>query len=159
MLQLAVVKDQTAQVIAGLTKRNYKNAEAEIAAILEIDQRRRKIQLENDEILSRSNSLAKEIGNLMKNGEKAKAEELKTETASLKTRSKTLSEELSEIETELHQLLVKLPNIPHESVPAGRSAEDNENIFQHGEIPTLHEGALPHWELIKKYDIIDFELG
>jgi len=156
MLQLAVLKEQTAQVIAGLTKRNYKNAEAEIAAILDIDQRRRKIQLEHDDILSRSNVLAKEIGNLMKSGEKARAEELKAETASLKTRSKTMSEELSEIETELHQMLVKLPNVPHESVPAGRSAEDNETIYQHGEIPELPADALPHWELIKKYDIIDF---
>jgi seryl-tRNA synthetase len=159
MLQLSVLKEQTALAIAGLTKRNYKNAEAEIAAILEIDQRRRKIQIEHDDVLARSNSLAKEIGNLMKSGQKEEAEKLKAETADLKAKSKTLSEELSEIETELHQALVKLPNIPHESVPAGRSAEDNENIYQHGEIPALFEGALPHWELIKKYDIIDFELG
>jgi seryl-tRNA synthetase len=159
MLQLSVLKDQTALAIAGLTKRNYKNAEAEIAAILDIDQRRRKIQIEHDDILSRSNSLAKEIGNLMKSGDKAKAEELKAETAELKTKSKTLGEELVSVETELHNALVKLPNIPHESVPAGRSAEDNENIYEHGEIPQLHEGAMPHWELIKKYDIIDFDLG
>ena len=159
MLQLAVLKDQTALAIAGLTKRNYKNAEAEIAAILDIDQRRRKIQLETEETLSRSNSLAKEIGNLMKSGEKDKAEELKAETAELKTKSKTMGEELAALETELHEALVKLPNIPHESVPAGRSAEDNETIYEHGEIPKLHEGAMPHWELIKKYDIIDFELG
>ncbi|MFC5271539.1 serine--tRNA ligase [Adhaeribacter terreus] len=159
MLQLSVLKEQTALAIAGLTKRNYKNAEAEIAAILEIDQCRRKIQLEHDDILARSNSLAKEIGNLMKSGKKEEAEKLKTETADLKANSKILSEELSALETELHNALIKLPNIPHESVPAGRSAEDNENIFQHGEIPTLHESALPHWELIKKYDIIDFELG
>jgi seryl-tRNA synthetase len=159
MLQLSVLKEQTDLAIAGLTKKHYKNAAAEIAAILETDQRRRKVQLENDDVLSRSNSLAREIGNLMKSGEKAKAEELKAETAELKAKSKTLGEELATLENELQQMLVKLPNIPHESVPEGRSAEDNENIFQHGEIPTLHEGALPHWELIKKYDIIDFDLG
>ena len=159
MLQLSVLKDQTALAIAGLNKRNYKNAEAEIAAILEIDQRRRKIQLEHDDILARSNSLAKEIGNLMKSGQKEEAEKLKAETADLKANSKILSEELSSLETELHNALVKLPNIPHESVPPGRSAEDNETVYQHGEIPELPEGALPHWELIKKYDIIDFELG
>ncbi|KAA9333538.1 serine--tRNA ligase [Adhaeribacter soli] len=159
MLQLSVLKEQTDLAIAGLTKKHYKNAAAEIAAILETDQRRRKVQLENDDVLSRSNSLAREIGNLMKSGEKAKAEELKAETAELKAKSKTLGEELATLENELQQMLVKLPNIPHESVPEGRSAEDNENIFQHGEIPTLHEGAMPHWELIKKYDIIDFDLG
>src|SRR6478736_332051 len=159
MLQLSVLKDQTALAIAGLQKRNYKNAEAEIAAILDIDQRRRKIQLEMDEILSRSNNLAREIGTLMKSGEKDKAESLKTETADLKVKSKTLGDELATVETELHEALVKLPNIPHESVPTGRSAEDNETVLEHGEIPKLPEGALPHWELIKKYDIIDFELG
>jgi seryl-tRNA synthetase len=101
MLQLSVLKDQTELVIAGLTKRNYKNAEAEIAAILEIDQRRRKIQLEHDDILARSNSLAKEIGNLMKSGKKEEAEKLKAETADLKANSKILSEELTALETEL----------------------------------------------------------
>jgi seryl-tRNA synthetase len=159
MLQLSVLKDQTALAVAGLTKRNYKNAEAEIAAILELDQRRRKTQLETEELLAKSNSLAREIGNLMKSGEKEKAEQLKAETAELKTRSKALGEELAGLETELHNALVKLPNIPHESVPAGRSAEDNETVYQFGDIPVLYEGALPHWELIKKYDIIDFELG
>jgi seryl-tRNA synthetase len=159
MLQLSVLRDQTDLAIAGLTKKNYKNAAAEIAAILETDQRRRKVQIENDDILSRSNALAREIGNLMKTGEKEKAEQLKAETAELKAKTKTLSEELANLETELQQMLVKLPNLPHESVPQGKSAEDNENIFQFGEIPQLHEGALPHWELIKKYDIIDFELG
>lgn len=159
MLQISFLKDQTQLALAGLAKRNYKNAESEIASILDLDQRRRKIQLEMEEALSRANSLAKEIGNLMKSGEKDKAETLKTETADLKTRSKSLGEELAGVEEELHQALVKLPNIPHASVPAGRSAEDNETIYEHGEIPKLHEGALPHWELIKKYDIIDFELG
>lgn len=159
MLQISVLKDHTDLAIAGLNKRNYKNAEAEIAAILDLDQRRRKIQVEMEEILSRSNSLAKEIGNLMKSGEKDKAEGLKTETADLKVKSKSLGEELASVETELQDALVKLPNIPHESVPVGRSAEDNETVLEHGEIPKLFEGALPHWELIKKYDIIDFELG
>ena len=114
MLQISVLKDQTDLAIAGLTKRNYKNAETEIAAILDLDQRRRKIQVEMEEILSRSNSLAKEIGNLMKSGEKEKAEGLKTETADLKVKSKSLGEELAAVEEELHQALVKLPNIPHE---------------------------------------------
>ncbi|MBB6612851.1 serine--tRNA ligase [Pontibacter sp. Tf4] len=159
MLQLSVLREQTDLVVAGLTKKNYKNAAQEVAALLDLDQRRRQVQSEHDELQARSNSISKEIGILMKNGERDKAESYKAQTTELKQQAKTLSDQLTALEEELQQALYKLPNLPHESVPQGRSAEDNEVVLQHGEIPTLHAGAQPHWDLIQKYDIIDFDLG
>ncbi|MCX2738676.1 serine--tRNA ligase [Pontibacter anaerobius] len=159
MLQLTVLREQTEQVIAGLNKKNYKNAADEVAALLELDQKRRQVQNEHDSLQSRANAISKEIGMLMKNGEREKAEAAKAETTELKQQTKSLAEQLSSIEDEIQKALYKLPNLPHESVPFGKSAEDNEVVLEHGEIPQLHEGAQPHWELIQKYDIIDFELG
>ena len=159
MLQLSVLREQTEQVIAGLTKKNYKNAAEEVAALLELDQRRRQVQNEHDELQSKANSLSKEIGILMKNGEREKAEAYKSETSELKQKTKALADQQSALEEEIQQALYKLPNLPHESVPVGRTAEDNEVVLQNGEIPKLHDSAQPHWELIQKYDIIDFELG
>ncbi|WP_192823554.1 serine--tRNA ligase [Rufibacter sp. LB8] len=159
MLQVPVLREQTDLVIAGLEKRNFKNAAQEVQAILDLDQQRRSLQTERDELLGRANNLAKEIGGLMKSGQKEQAEQLKAETADLKLRTKALDEEVQQLESDLQQALYKLPNIPHSSVPTGRSAEDNENIYQHGDIPELYDGAQPHWELIKQYDIIDFDLG
>ncbi|KAA5548681.1 serine--tRNA ligase [Adhaeribacter rhizoryzae] len=159
MLQIAVIREQTDQVIAGLLKKNYKNAAAEVAAVLDLDQRRRAIQAEHDEVQARANALAREIGGLMKSGDKAGAETLKSETAELKNKAKQHQEELSSLEESLQAALVKLPNTPHASVPEGKTPEDNEVVLEHGSIPNLPEAALPHWELIKKYDIIDFELG
>ncbi len=159
MLQLTVLRDQTEHVVASLNKKNYKNAAVEVAALLELDQKRRQVQNEHDELQSKANSLSKEIGILMKNGEREKAEAYKAETSELKVKTKALAEQQTALEEEIQQALYKLPNLPHESVPTGRTAEDNEVVLQHGEIPELHEGAQPHWELIQKYDIIDFELG
>ncbi|GAA4444666.1 serine--tRNA ligase [Pontibacter saemangeumensis] len=159
MLQLSVLREQTAHVIEGLNKKNYKNAAEEVAALLELDQQRRQVQSEHDELQGRANSISKEIGMLMKNGEREKAEACKSETSELKQKTKSLAEQLSAVEEQIQQALYRLPNLPHESVPAGRTPEDNEVVLQHGEIPELFEGALPHWELIQKYDIIDFELG
>ena len=159
MLQLTVLREQTDLVVAGLNKKNYKNAAAEVAALLELDQQRRQVQNEHDELQARANTISKEIGILMKNGERDKAETFKSETTELKQKAKTLAERLSTLEEELQQALYKLPNLPHASVPEGRTAEDNEVVLQHGEIPELHQKALPHWELIKQYDIIDFDLG
>ena len=112
-----------------------------------------------DDILSQSNQLAKEIGSYFKNGEKEKAEESKLKTVTLKQQSKTLSEQLNQISDELQDLLIHIPNVPHESVPNGKTPEDNEVVKEEGDIPKLHDGALPHWELAAKYDLIDFELG
>ncbi|MFT2008900.1 serine--tRNA ligase [Pontibacter sp. 13R65] len=159
MLQLTVLREQTDLVVAGLNKKNYKNAAQEVAALLELDQQRRQVQSEHDEIQANANSLSKEIGLLMRNGEREKAESYKAQTSELKQKAKGLADQMSTLEEEVQKALYKLPNLPHESVPAGRSAEDNEVVLEHGTIPVLHEGALPHWELIQKYDIIDFELG
>jgi seryl-tRNA synthetase len=159
MLQLTVLRDHTDQVIAGLLKKHYKPAETDVKAILALDQQRRTQQAEHDEAQARANNLAREIGGLMKNGDKAGAEKLKAETADLKNKTRQLVEELARIEEQLQAALVKLPNVPHASVPAGRTPEDNEIVSQQGEIPALPDNALPHWDLIKKYDLIDFELG
>ncbi|MDB5263408.1 MAG: serine--tRNA ligase [Adhaeribacter sp.] len=159
MLQIAVLREQTEQIIAGLRKKNYNNAAAEVAAILDLDQSRRTLQASHDEVQARANALAREIGGLMKTGNKAGAEQLKAETAELKNKAKQYSEELTALEENLQAALVKLPNTPHASVPPGRTPEENEVLLEHGDIPVLPANAQPHWELIKKYDIIDFELG
>ena len=124
-----------------------------------MDEKRRALQTELDEALSKSNKLSKEIGALMKEGKKEEAEAAKEQTAQYKELTKRLNAELDQTTTSLTQVLYRIPNIPNEIVPEGKSADDNLNVFQAGEIPALYEGALPHWELAKKYDIIDFELG
>lgn len=159
MLQINVLREHTDQVIEGLLKKHYKTAQADVQAILALDQQRRALQTEHDEAQARANNLAREIGGLMKSGDKTGAEKLKAETAELKNKTRQYSEQLTGIEEQLQATLVKLPNLPHASVPMGRTAEDNEIVSQQGEIPALPDNALPHWELIKKYDIIDFELG
>lgn len=159
MLQLTFIRENKENTIAGLQKRRFANAEEVVEQIISLDQQRRDTQKELDDVLARSNAKAKEIGALMKAGNKAEAEAAKAETAELKSRSKRLEETLKSVEQQVQDVLVTIPNLPHSSVPEGRSAEDNEVVYQHGEIPTLPELALPHWELIRNYDIIDFELG
>ncbi|MDX1829789.1 MAG: serine--tRNA ligase [Lutibacter sp.] len=159
MLQVAFIRENKETVLSGLAKRNFKNAEEIVNQTILADEQRRATQAELDAVLAESNKLSKDIGILFKNGEREKAEILKLKTAQLKDTSKELSDKLQEKTTELQNLLYLIPNIPNEIVPAGNSEEDNETVFEEGEIPTLSEGALPHWELAKKYDIIDFELG
>lgn len=164
MLQLPFIRENQETTIAGLKKRYVANAESVVDQLLGLDQQRRDTQKELDDTLAQSNAKAKEIGALMKSGQKEAAETAKAETAQLKTRSKELEESLKDLEQQVQQLLVTLPNLPHSSVPEGRSADDNEVVLEHGEKPTLAADALPHWELIKKLDrdgtpIIDFELG
>ncbi|AMR29130.1 serine--tRNA ligase [Hymenobacter psoromatis] len=159
MLQLSVLREQTAHVLAGLAKRNYQTAEADVQAILDLDQRRRALQTQHDAAQAEANELARQIGGLMKSGDRAGADALKTRTAELKTQIRAHSDELTAVEKGQTELLYKIPNIPHESVPAGRSADDNELVREGGTKPALPAGSLPHWDLIKKYDIIDFELG
>ncbi|MDO9136436.1 MAG: serine--tRNA ligase [Lutibacter sp.] len=159
MLQVAFIRENRETVLNGLAKRNYKNAEEMVDKTILADEERRSIQTELDAILAESNKLSKDIGDLFKSGETQKAAILKQKTIQLKDRSKELSDNLQQKSTDLQELLYLIPNIPNEIVPAGTSAEDNLNVFQEGEIPKLHEGAMPHWELAKKYDIIDFELG
>lgn len=159
MLQLNFIKENKDLTIAGLERKYFKNAADTVEQVLSLDQNRKDTQLELDNTLAQSNNLAKEIGGLMKEGKKEEAEAIKGKTAELKTISKNLEEKLKELEVTLQEVLVTMPNLPHESVPAGRTPEENQNIFSQGEIPKLHADAQPHWELIKKYDIIDFELG
>lgn len=159
MLQVAFIRENRETVLKGLNKRNFKNAEEMVGKTILADEERRAIQTELDAILAESNKLSKDIGDLFKSGETQKAAILKQKTIQLKDKSKELTENLQQKATELQELLYLIPNIPNEIVPEGTSAEDNLNIFQEGEIPKLHEGAMPHWELAKKYDIIDFELG
>lgn len=159
MLQISTVRDNKEHIIEGLKKRNFKDAGAKIEALIEIDQLRRKAQGENDTMLAESNQLSRQIGELMKAGKKDEAEEIKKKTGLLKQKIKESAEQQQTLEHEMEQLLYAIPNIPHENVPAGASPEDNEVIYQHGELPTLTGQKLPHWELITRYGIIDFELG
>ena len=158
MLQISYIRENKEKVLIGLKKRNFGELELVEQAIA-LDEKRRALQTELDEALSKSNKLSKEIGALMKEGKKEEAEAAKEQTAQYKELTKRLNAELDQTATSLTQVLYRIPNIPNEIVPEGKSAEDNLNVFQAGEIPALYEGALPHWELAKKYDIIDFELG
>jgi seryl-tRNA synthetase len=159
MLQISTLKENKAEVIKQLAKKHFRQAEEAVDKAIAIDEKRRETQVALDNTLAQSNAMAKEIGGLMKEGKKAEAEEAKKQTGELKAKSKELDEELKALEAELLEIMVTIPNLPHESVPEGRAAEDNENIGEFGTIPTLHENAKPHWELIKDYDIIDFDLG
>ena len=159
MLQVQFIRDNKQTVLEGLAKRNFANAEAIIEAVLTRDENRRTTQTSLDNILAESNTISKEIGELFKSGQAQKANLLKEKTTQLKEHSKELTEKLNSFSNNLQDLLYQIPNIPHSSVKAGKSEEDNENIFSEGTIPDLGENALPHWELAKKYDIIDFELG
>ena len=158
MLQLSYIRDNKEKVIKGLNKRHFKELEL-IDQVLDLDEQRRATQAELDQVLAQSNKLSKEVGALMKAGRKEEAEEIKSQTAQYKELTKKLGDTLDQVTQELTQLLYRIPNIPTDIVPEGKSAEDNLTVFQAGEIPTLPQGALPHWELAKKYDIIDFELG
>lgn len=159
MLQVPFIRENKELTLAGLRRKHFANAEQVVEQLLVLDQQRRDTQKDLDATLTQSNVKAKEIGALMKAGQKAEAEAAKAETADLKTRSKEQEEALKAVEQTLQNLLVTLPNLPHSSVPEGRTADDNEVIFEHGSIPVLHEGAQPHWDLIKQYNIIDFDLG
>lgn len=159
MLQISVIREKKNDVIKALEKKNYKMAAAEIEEILILDDQKKSIQHQLESFLAESNALAKQIGELMKSGKKDEAEAKKTETSTLKAKSKDLEAELTKIEETLFDKIVKLPNTPHASVPYGITPEENEVVYEAGTIPNLPANALPHWDLIKQYDIIDFELG
>ncbi|HWZ23078.1 MAG TPA: serine--tRNA ligase, partial [Cytophagaceae bacterium] len=159
MLQISLLRENKELVLNGLKKKYFNQAQEQVEQILLLDQQRRDTQKELDNILSETNNLAKEIGNLMKTGKKDEAEKLKSTNSELKEKAKILSDKLTPLEEEQDAVLVKLPNLPHVSVPEGKTPEENLNIYEWGKIPALVADALPHWDLIKKYDIIDFELG
>lgn len=158
MLQVADIKAHKEAVIKGLAKRNI-DASALIEDAIALDEKRKSTQTQLDATLAESNSISKEIGNLYQSGKAAEANLLKEKTGKLKEDSKILSEDLQTITGQLFELLYKIPNVPHQSVPIGNSEAHNEEIFREGDIPKLHENAQPHWELAKTYDLIDFELG
>ena len=159
MLQVQFIRENKQTVLEGLAKRNFANAETIINQVLTADEKRRKIQVSLDDSLAESNRLSKEIGGFFKSGEVQKATLLKEKTSQLKEKSKELNESLNTFSDQLQSLLYQIPNIPHVSVKAGNSDQDNEEIYNEGVIPVLADNAIPHWELAKKYDIIDFELG
>ncbi|WP_440068430.1 serine--tRNA ligase [Tenacibaculum discolor] len=159
MLQVQFIRENKQTVLDGLAKRNFADAETIIEEVLTADETRRATQVSLDNVLAESNKISKEIGGLFKSGKVEEANKLKVKTGELKEQSKQLTEELNSAADKLNELLYQIPNIPHPSVKAGKSEEDNEEIFKEGIIPDLGEKALPHWELAKKYDIIDFDLG
>ena len=158
MLLLNDIRENKEKFILALAKRGL-DVSSVFEEIIQTDEVRRSTQARLDEILSQSNNYSKEIGNLFKSGEAAKANELKEKTVELKDMSKDLADKLNEAEEKLKELLYTIPNVPFDLVPAGNDENDNQEIFKEGDIPVLLENALPHWELAKKYDIIDLELG
>jgi seryl-tRNA synthetase len=157
-LQLQYIRDHKEAIIEALDKRTI-DAKPMLDRVLELDSNRRKTQTELDESSARMNQLSKEIGGLYKSGKAAEAEALKEETASLKQKIKELTDQLNDFVDSLNNELYQIPNVPHQSVVKGNSEDDNEIVLNEGELPTLGSNALPHWELAKKYDLIDFELG
>ena len=158
MLQLNILRTQKDFVIEQLAIKNF-DAKDLIENILSIDEERRKIQTQQEEFLAKINASSKEIGKLMASGNKEEAEKMKLEVATYKESSKSLTETLSALETEQHNQLVLLPNIPNALVPKGKTPEENLNVKQAIDIPTLYDGAVPHWDLCAKYNLINFELG
>ncbi|MDD4002467.1 MAG: serine--tRNA ligase [Bacteroidales bacterium] len=159
MLEINKIRLNKEKVIELLRVKNFKAAEEKINNLIDLDEKKRQVQKQLEDIKAELNVKSKEIGQYMKDGSKEMAEKAKTEVANLKENSKDLEKELSEKEQEIEGLLLSIPNLPHSSVPKGKTAEDNivENID--GKIPKLWEGATPHWDLCAKYDIVDFELG
>ena len=158
MLQLNYIRENRDTVIERLAVKHFKEIGL-VDEIISLDEERRKIQSESDALSAEANAAAKQIGDLMRQGKKEEAETVKSKSSGYKEQVKQLLDQLGTIEAELNEKIVQLPNLPHQSVPAGVSAEDNEVVLTHGEIPALSEDALPHWELLNKYEIVDLELG
>ena len=159
MLRIADIKEDLEKVVNGLEKKRVNNPSQQIELLLQLDENRRNTQVELDAALNELKNISKQIGTLMKAGEKEGAEKAKILTGELKSRSKGLQGKLKSAEEQLLETLYNLPNSAHDSVPVGNSAQDNKVILEKGDIPKLLSDAQPHWELIEKYDIIDFNLG
>ncbi|MFN9596043.1 MAG: serine--tRNA ligase [Bacteroidota bacterium] len=159
MLTINTIRENTEEVIKRLSVKNFDAANT-IGQVLEIDGNRRTTQAELDNLLAAQNNLAKQVGDLFKSGKQAEANDLKNKSVALKEESKLLSDRLSSLETQMNDLLVRIPNMPSAVVPAGKTPEDNEVTYLSTQtLPVLPESAIPHWELAAKYDLIDFELG
>ncbi|MDF2455852.1 MAG: serS [Cytophagaceae bacterium] len=159
MLPINLIREQKDAVVAGLVKKHLKDAEKLIDSVIVLDQKRREVQSKADALSAEANGLARQIGELMKSGKKDEAEGLKSKTAENKSLLKEWQDQLASLEEEVLSILVRIPNVPSPEVPEGRTPEENVEVYKAGTIPTLSEQAKPHWELIKDYDIIDFELG
>lgn len=158
MLELNAIRENPGQISERLAVKNFQASQL-IEQILTIDKVRRETKNQMDQALAEVNSISREIGSLYQSGKKEEANAMKEKTVSLKALSKTLGDQLNDAETELQKILVQLPNLPHSSVQPGKTPEDNEIVHQEGTIPELYSGAVPHWDLCKTYDIVDFELG
>jgi seryl-tRNA synthetase len=158
MLQVSYIQENKEKIVELLAIKNFKKTEI-IDQVIDLDIQRKETQASLDDKLAQANVLAKEIGLLFKSGKQAEANAIKEQTANLKKESKELSIQMETINKQLLELLLEIPNIPHPSVPAGKSEKDNEILFNEGEFPVLHEAAMPHWDLASKYNIIDFNLG
>ena len=158
MLQVKYILEKKEQVIEGLKKRNL-DAETLVQQIIDLDVERRASIAKVEELRAEGNKMSKAIGGLFKEGEIEEANAAKSKVQDIKTEQKGLEEGLNEIETKFNDLLYHIPNVPHVTVPAGNSEDDNEEIYKEGIIPQLHEGAKPHWEIIKEKDLVDFETG
>jgi seryl-tRNA synthetase len=159
MLLVSFLRANKENVLRGLGVRNFKDAEDQVDFIIKLDDERKQLQQKNDEILAQANNMAKAIGQLMRAGKQDEANAKKQETSQLKNESKALGERLKIVEADLQKRLYDIPNIPNPKVPAGNTEDDNIVAKEVGELPVLHDGAKPHWQLIEDYDIIDFELG
>jgi seryl-tRNA synthetase len=159
MLTLKLIAEQTDRVIAGLNKKHFKGAEEAVAKALELDGKRRAAQTELDKNLAEANALAKNIGAFMKNGQKEEAEAAKNRVAELKTLNKNLQEQMDQAQADLTALLCTIPNIPYDEVPEGTGAEDNVVVKMGNEVPALFDGAEAHWDIAKRLNLIDFDLG
>ena len=158
MLTLKYITENREEVVARLAKKHFE-AVSIIAQVIELDNLRKSTQTQADSASAEMNTLSKEIGLLFKDGKIAEANAAKEKTAELKDKIKQLNDEQNEVEQKLNELLVQIPNLPHESVPEGKHAEDNKIEREGGQMPALPKDAVPHWDLAKKYDLIDFELG
>lgn len=159
MLTLKLITEETERVVRGLEKKHFKGAQEAVDGVIAVDKRRREAQQKLDKTKMEVNQLSKQIGALMKEGKKAEADEIKAKVAELKQADKQLQEEMAAAETELTTLLCQIPNIPNDDVPEGAGAEDNVVVKQGGVIPELPDGAECHWDICKKYNLIDFDLG
>ncbi len=159
MLEIHYIQENKALVIQGLQKKNFKNAVEGVERLLAIDQQRRSTQLSLDSTSAHLNQLTKHIGQLMKEDKKDEVAAVKAQTTALKATIKALSQQLQVFEEALKAALYELPNLPHPQVPEGSNAQNNEIVYQSREIPAKDEGWLPHWELVKRYNLLDFELG
>lgn len=158
MLQINVIRQNKEEVINRLKVKNF-DATSLIETILSLDEKRRETQTKMDETLAEANRIAKSIGELFKSGKQHEANQLKEQSALLKSAAKKMADDLDGFVVEMNNALVQIPNLPHQKVPAGRTPEDNEEVFAFGKLPQVTDEFIPHWELIRKYNIIDFDLG